>query len=83
MMKGCNYWISEARKYRDPKAIYVLVGNKCDLTEQRQVQTSEAAAFAQSNGMAYMETSAKENINIHETFQYLVDQVYIEHENNQ
>lgn len=37
----------------------MLVGNKTDLTDQRDVPYEEAQAFAQENGVIFMETSAK------------------------
>merc|ERR1712242_597859 len=48
----------------------VLVGNKCDLEDQRQVQTAEGAALAKEWGenSSFFETSAKEKINHEECF---------------
>ena len=51
----------------------VLVGTKCDLIEERQVTVEEIAKFAEKQGLPYFETSAKDNKNIHETFQYILD----------
>ena len=39
--------------------VIMLIGNKCDLDAQRDVTHDEAAAFAQDNGLIFMETSAK------------------------
>merc|ERR1712176_624887 len=41
----------------------VLAGNKCDLEEQRDVSTAEAAQFAKECNMAFMETSARDKVN--------------------
>ena len=46
----------------------VIVGNKCDLEEMRKVSTEEAEAYAESKQLAYVETSAKERINVDECF---------------
>ena len=46
----------------------ILVGNKCDLKDQRQVSFQEGKEFAESLGMQFMETSAKDKINIDEAF---------------
>ena len=43
---------------------YVLAGNKCDLTNQRAVEEEEAIKFSQENNINFMETSAKQDINI-------------------
>jgi GTPase SAR1 family protein len=45
------------------------VGNKIDLNEQRKVTSDEGAAFAEGHNMAFIETSAKENIKINEAFE--------------
>ncbi|KAJ1730198.1 GTP-binding protein [Coemansia sp. Benny D160-2] len=46
----------------------VLVGNKSDLPNERQVTRAEAEALAKSFGCPYIETSAKENLNIEDVF---------------
>ena len=52
-----------------------LVGNKCDLESERQVPTDEAKRLAEEWNVLFFETSAKDNINITETFQALVKDV--------
>lgn len=42
----------------------VLVGNKCDLVDQRQVSYEEGKKFSDDNGMVYFETSAKVSTNV-------------------
>ena len=46
------------------------MGNKCDLEDQRQVQTAEGTGLAKEWGenSAFYETSAKEKINHEECF---------------
>ena len=47
----------------------VLVGNKCDLPDnQRQVSKERAEAMAAKWGVPYIETSAKNNINVQDAF---------------
>jgi 50S ribosomal subunit-associated GTPase HflX len=43
-------------------------GNKADLAEQRAVATEEAQAYANENGLFYVETSAKTAANVTELF---------------
>merc|ERR1712060_945306 len=60
--------ILRCKEEEDPPI--VLVGNKCDLEDQRQVQTSEGQDLAKEWGeqSTFFETSAKEKINHEECF---------------
>ena len=42
--------------------MYLMVGNKTDLHEKRQVTQEEAAKYAENNNIYFMEVSAKSNI---------------------
>ena len=50
----------------------ILVGNKCDLTDARQVTQEKAQKEASLRNCAYTETSAKCNLNIQELFLQLL-----------
>lgn len=50
----------------------ILVGNKCDLADQRKVSREEAEQVAQSNGCQYFEVSAKTGENIVSVFHALI-----------
>lgn len=47
----------------------MLVGNKCDENSLREVSEMEGKAEAATWGISFMETSAKNNINVTELFQ--------------
>ena len=64
-------------KYTDKK---ILIGNKCDLEEEREISKDEGEAFAMRNGMQYIETSAKINTNVNEAFENLA-KIMIEYNN--
>ena len=49
-------------------ASQILVGNKCEDPEQKAVAYEDAFKVASQLGLQYMETSAKENINVEEVF---------------
>jgi len=53
----------------------VLVGNKCDLEHEREVSKEEAENLAQKFSCPFMETSAKNRINVDESFKFLVREV--------
>ena len=46
----------------------VVCGNKCDLADQRQVESSEGKAFADKYGYQFFETSAKTGENLENVF---------------
>ena len=50
----------------------ILVGNKADLESERQVQQSEARDFAKQLNIPYIETSAKQKLNVDTCYQELV-----------
>merc|ERR1719210_2909349 len=53
-----------------------LVGNKCDLEDERVVGTDQGRALAEKfNACTFMETSAKQKINVNEIFFDLVRQI--------
>ena len=49
--------------------IGILIGNKMDLAEQRQVSIEEGTELAQKLNMPFFETSAKEKINVAQPFE--------------
>uniref|UniRef100_A0ACD5W872 Uncharacterized protein n=1 Tax=Avena sativa TaxID=4498 RepID=A0ACD5W872_AVESA len=61
-------WLSEIDRYASDSVCKLLVGNKCDLVDSKVVDTEEAKAFADSLGMNFLETSAKESINVETAF---------------
>ena len=61
-------WIEEC-KGQSPKTIFmVLVGNKSDLADKRQVNTEEGQELAEKYGMLFYESSAKTGTNVEEIF---------------
>jgi small GTP-binding protein len=48
--------------------VRMVVGNKCDLQAARQIKSSQGLEWAQQRRCGFMETSAREMVNIEETF---------------
>ena len=73
------FWIKELRDNADEKIKIIMLGNKVDLADERQVPLEEARAFAQQRGYYYMEVSAKTNANncVMKAFQELVKSVLV------
>eukprot|EP01083_Nonionella_stella_P045119 121287_1 len=53
----------------------VLIGNKCDLEDDREVPTSEAEKLADTWDCPFIETSAKRDINVHAAFEQCAREV--------
>ena len=65
--------IEEVYKLKDSKDVpMVLVGNKCDLEDDRQVLFEEGHEFAERHGIPFFETSAKTSLNVNETVEALI-----------
>ncbi|KAF6111012.1 RAB42, member RAS oncogene family [Phyllostomus discolor] len=70
------HWHQEVVATQGPdKAIFLLVGHKSDLQNTRCVSAQEAEELAASLGMAFMETSAKNNCNVDLAFDTLADTI--------
>jgi len=61
-------WIDDVRSERGNDVIIVLVGNKADLSDKRQVTHEETAAKAAQLNIMFMETSAKAGHNVKSLF---------------
>ncbi|KAI9728580.1 MAG: Ras- protein Rab-6B [Cirrosporium novae-zelandiae] len=57
-------WVDDVRGERGNDVIIVLVGNKTDLNDKRQVTTEEGQKEADQNGLMFIETSAKLGHNV-------------------
>lgn len=57
-------WIDDAKAIRGNDLLIILVGNKIDVAEKRQVGTEEGQALAKELDVMFIETSAKAGINI-------------------
>ena len=67
-------WITEIENNCD-YVDKVLVGNKDDIPDKKAVTRAESQRLADSQGMTLYETSAKDNINIEEVFDYITKKV--------
>jgi len=60
----------------------ILLGNKTDLEDQREVKPEEGAAFALENDYNFMETSCLKNENVANAFETLIEITNIESKKN-
>jgi GTPase SAR1 family protein len=68
--------VAQARKITHEYTKFILVAAKSDLHEERVVSEREGRKFAKKNGIPYIETSAKSNLNIDVCFQELTELVF-------
>ena len=61
-------WMADIDKFAKEGVLRILVGNKCDLEQNRKVRSEEAKEIANKYGIKYIETSAKDTINIDDLF---------------
>ncbi|XP_009574029.1 PREDICTED: ras-related protein Rab-6A-like isoform X1 [Fulmarus glacialis] len=61
-------WIDDVRTERGSDVIIMLVGNKTDLADKRQVSIEEGERKAQELNIMYIETSAKAGYNVKQLF---------------
>lgn len=57
-------WVDDVRGERGTDVIIVLVGNKTDLNDKREVTTQQGEEEAKKNGLMFIETSAKAGHNV-------------------
>jgi small GTP-binding protein len=74
--ESVDSWISALRSAADKNLNIILIGNKSDLEDQRQVETEQGEEKAQNNEAAFMETSAYSGDNIDKAFDNMITDVY-------
>ncbi len=62
-------WIDDVRTERGSDVIIMLVGNKTDLADKRQVSTEEGEQKAKELNVMFIETSAKAGHNVKQVIQ--------------
>jgi small GTP-binding protein len=71
-LESVNEWLKEAKFFvKDNPILYVLVGNKIDLVENREEIKKKAEQIANKNNCLFFETSALTGEGIDEVFMYL------------
>ena len=68
-------WLLEARSNGSPQMVMILIGNKSDLEQRRVISTKEGSDFAHANQMLFIETSAKQSLNVDHAFQMIATSI--------
>jgi|TARA_B110000495_G_C23028485_1_gene611758 Ras-related protein Rab-18 len=72
-----DYWREEIEKRGtiNHVPVMILIANKVD-KKHREVSKEEAEKYAKKHNMLYCETSAKDNLNVHEFYEMLIERIY-------
>ena len=65
---NCRQWVSEIERYACQSVDKILVGNKSDLEDKRQVDAEEGRELARNLGIPFIETSARTGDNVTNAF---------------
>jgi Ras-related protein Rab-2A len=69
-------WLEEAKQHAQANMVILLIGNKNDLDHKRAVSTEEGKAFADANGLLFLETSAKTAFNVEQAFLKTAEKIH-------
>ena len=69
-------WVNDLKVAGDPKITIILIGNKSDLEDKRQVLKDQGEEKARSFGCAFLETSAYSGDNIEKAFNLMIKEIY-------
>jgi len=61
-------WLSEVDRYANENTAKLLIGNKADLLDQKQVSEETARRFSEKLNIPFLETSAKTSTNVDAAF---------------
>jgi len=72
-------WVKELQRTGNANVVLAVAGNKVDLVKNnnnlRQVTTEEVEGYADSQGLFFLETSAKEATNVNELFEEIANRL--------
>ena len=74
--ESVDKWIQDLNLNSDKNITLLLIGNKKDLADKRDVTKEEGEEKAKSFGLAFLETSALTGENIDKVFDYMLKEVY-------
>ena len=73
--ENVDKWIGELKTNASEDVLIMLVGNKSDLEDKREVQIDEVKKKAEQYKIAFCETSALKGNNIEQAFDSLIDEI--------
>eukprot|EP00597_Dinobryon_sp_UTEXLB2267_P003274 CAMPEP_0170075736 /NCGR_PEP_ID=MMETSP0019_2-20121128/12830_1 /TAXON_ID=98059 /ORGANISM="Dinobryon sp., Strain UTEXLB2267" /LENGTH=205 /DNA_ID=CAMNT_0010286917 /DNA_START=126 /DNA_END=743 /DNA_ORIENTATION=+ len=61
-------WVAQIQVHADVNVNKILIGNKCDVAEQRVITYEEGESLAKEYNIHFYETSAKQDMNVEKSF---------------
>ncbi|XP_075684450.1 ras-related protein Rab-10-like [Rhinoderma darwinii] len=74
--ENTSLWMKDIKMRAGEEVEVVLLGNKCDREDEREVSKERGEKLAWEYAIPFFETSAKENINIENAFSMLSEAIY-------
>ena len=75
-------WVNDLKVASDPKLTMLLIGNKSDLDDKREVSKDQGEEKAKSFECAFLETSALSGDNIDKAFELMVKEIFEKFKND-
>ena len=75
--ENVTHWLRQLKINTPKDTVIVLLGNKCDLNESKEVKDNEIEDFVKEKELPYMKVSAKTGENVEKTFDYLAKGLYV------
>jgi len=73
--RNLREWVAGMMAHVSSSCRMIIVGNKCDLEDRKEVQEEKARALAEEYGFKFIEASAKTNKNVDHAFDMLVREI--------
>ena len=80
--KGVKNWIKESEDIKNDVQ-RIIVGNKCDMIHQKVVINKEVEKYCNDNKIDFIETSAKDNINLDKAFNKIIELIFKDKSNEE
>ena len=74
--ESIDRWINDLTSTADKNITIVVIGNKCDLEEQRQITKDQGEEKSSKLEVAFLETSALSGENLEKAFKMMINEIY-------
>ncbi|XP_033645119.1 ras-related protein Rab-10-like isoform X3 [Asterias rubens] len=68
-------WLRNIQEHANEDVEKMLLGNKCDMEDKRMISKERGETIARENGIKFLETSAKANVNVEKAFMTLAEDI--------